>query len=74
MDKKENHFRKTALASAVLAFAGNLMRCITTFPGLGDSYDKQTQYYLALTANFIIAVGNPLCFSLTNLVENTQND
>jgi hypothetical protein len=54
--------------AAGFSFLGGLIRALSTFPGIGDLYDVETQYYLALVGQVLAGVANPLAFCLPNMV------
>ena len=60
--------RWTILTSSGLAFVGAFIKCIITFPGLEQNIDKDTQYWLTISAQLLIGAGNPLAFSIPNKV------
>ena len=60
--------RRTVLASAGLALAGGLVKCLVTLPGLEESIDADLRYWLSIPAQFLVGAANPICFSLPNKV------
>ena len=58
--------RWTILTSSALAFAGALVKCLVTFPGLEENIDSDVRYWVSIPAQFLVGAANPLCFSLPN--------
>lgn len=48
----------------VLTFIGGLVRCISSFPGLGEHIDKEIQYWLCLLGQALVGMGNPMAVSV----------
>lgn len=54
----------------VLTFSGGLIRCVSTFPGLEESFDPTTQYWCAVVAQILVGMANPMGFCLPTKVSN----
>lgn len=60
--------RFTVTFANVLTFLGGLIRCVSTFPGLEDSFNKDIQYWCAVAAQVLVGIANPLGFCLPTKV------
>ena len=58
--------RKTILASSGLVCIGAFIKCIVTFPGLDQHFDKNIQYWSTLCGQFLVGPGNVLAFCIPN--------
>ena len=52
----EMGLRRTVLASAGLALAGGLVKCLVTLPGLEESIDADLRYWLSIPAQFLVGL------------------
>ena len=58
--------RRTILASSGLVCSGAFIKCLVTFPGLDQNFDKNVQYWLTLCGQFLVGPGNVLAFCIPN--------
>lgn len=60
---------KTAVyLGCILTFMGGLVRGISSFPMIGDSIDKETQYWLSFVGQALTGAGNPMAVSVPTKV------
>ena len=58
--------RQTILTSSSLVCAGAFIKCIVTFPGLDQNFDKNVQYWMTLCGQCLVVPGNVLAFCIPN--------
>ena len=60
--------RTSVIFSSATTFVGGLIRCFSTFPLYNDDLDKNTQFWIAVAAQAITGMGNPIAVSLPTKV------